>query len=69
MTVTTLLPVALTVLAFALGLLVGWMWWGRQFVRARLTRDEALSIMRGLIETEARAQGRASSPREPGPGV
>lgn len=49
---TTLVPVALTLLAFGLGLLVGWLWWGRQFVRARLTREEALSIMQAEVERE-----------------
>ena len=51
----TLLHVALTLLAFALGLAVGWLWWGRQFLRARLTRDEALSIMQAQVERELAA--------------
>jgi hypothetical protein len=46
------LHVGLTLLAFGAGLLTGWLWWGRQFVRARLTREEALSIMQGHLERE-----------------
>lgn len=57
MTVPTLLPVLLTVLSFGLGLAVGWLWWGRQFVRARLTREEALSIMRAELDREGRVAG------------
>lgn len=49
---STVLHVALTLLAFLLGLAVGWLWWGRQFVRARLTRGEALSIMQAQVERE-----------------
>ncbi|WP_336923697.1 hypothetical protein [Aquipuribacter sp. SD81] len=48
-------PVLLTGAAFALGLLVGWLWWGRQFVRARLTREEALAIMSDRLERELAA--------------
>lgn len=46
------LPVVLTIAAFAAGVLVGWMWWGRRFFTARLTRDEALSLVRGQIELD-----------------
>ena len=66
MAVTTLLPVVLTVLAFGLGVGVGYLWWGRQFVRARLTRDEALSIMRSEIERGSWADGSRTGPL-PGP--
>jgi small-conductance mechanosensitive channel len=52
----TVLHVALTVAAFGLGLLVGWLWWGRQFVRARLTRAEAISIMQDRLERELAAK-------------
>ena len=46
------LPVVLTLAAFAAGVLVGWMWWGRRFFTARLTRDEALSLVQGRIELD-----------------
>lgn len=63
----TLLPVALTLLAFVLGLGVGYLWWGRSFVRARLTRDEALSIMRREIERDLPGGGwRPGGARGPG---
>ncbi len=71
MPAATLVPVLLTVLAFALGVGVGWLWWGRQFVRARLTRGEALSIMRGELERELRTtEDRIAAlqrPVDPGP--
>lgn len=46
------LPVVLTLAAFAAGVLVGWLWWGRRFFTARLTRDEALSLVQGRIEVD-----------------
>lgn len=46
------LPVVLTIAAFAAGVLVGWLWWGRRFFTARLTRDEALSLVQGRIELD-----------------
>jgi hypothetical protein len=48
--------VLLTLAALGLGLLVGWLWWGRQFVRARLTRDEAVAIMADRLERELAAK-------------
>lgn len=54
--VPALLPVLLTVAAFVGGVLVGWLWWGRRFVSARLTRDEALSILQGRLESELAAK-------------
>ncbi len=52
----TLLPAALTLLAFAGGVVVGWLWWGRRFVSARLTRPEALSLLHGRLEADLRAK-------------
>lgn len=49
---TAVLPVVLTIAAFAAGVLVGWLWWGRRFFTARLTRDEALSLVQGRIELD-----------------
>ncbi len=49
---TAVLPVVLTLAAFAAGVLVGWLWWGRRFFTARLTRDEALSLVQGRIELD-----------------
>lgn len=54
-TLSTAVPVLLTLLAFGTGVLVGWLWWGRRFVRARLTREEALSIMQSHVERELAA--------------
>lgn len=51
-----LLPAALTLLAFAGGVVVGWLWWGRRFVSARLTKAEALSLLEGRLEAELRAK-------------
>lgn len=48
----TLVAVAITLLAFAAGVLVGWLWWGRRFVTTRLTREEALSIVQERIEQD-----------------
>jgi hypothetical protein len=53
---SALLPAALTLLAFAGGVVVGWLWWGRRFVSARLTRNEALSLVEGRLEAELRAK-------------
>lgn len=53
---SALLPAALTLLAFAGGVVVGWLWWGRRFVSARLTRAEALSLVHGRLEAELRAK-------------
>ncbi len=53
---TTLLPAALTLLAFAGGVVVGWLWWGRRFVSARLTKAEALSLVQSRLEDELRAK-------------
>jgi len=49
---TAVLPVVLSLAAFAAGVLIGWLWWGRRFFTARLTRDEALSLVRGRIELD-----------------
>lgn len=49
---TAVLPVVLTLVAFAAGVLVGWLWWGRQFVAARLTKREALSLVHGELEAD-----------------
>ncbi|MFC5380324.1 hypothetical protein [Aquipuribacter nitratireducens] len=70
-----LLHVGLTLLAFALGVAVGWLWWGRQFVRARLTREEAVAIMADRLERELAAKDAeierlldaAALPRSPDP--
>lgn len=50
------LPVAVTVLAFAGGVVVGWLWWGRRFVSARLTRAEAVSLLQRDVERELRSK-------------
>lgn len=50
------LPVVVTLAAFAAGVLVGWLWWGRQFVVARLTRAEALSLAQSDLEAELAAK-------------
>lgn len=57
-TTSTLLPALLTVAAFASGVVVGWMWWGRRFFSARLTRSEALSIVHGRLEADLLAKDR-----------
>lgn len=49
---TAVLPVLLTLAAFAAGVGVGWAWWGRQFVVARLTKAEALSLVQGELEAD-----------------
>lgn len=48
----TLVAVLITLLAFASGVLVGWLWWGRRFVTTRLTRDEALAIVQERMEDD-----------------
>lgn len=53
---TTWLHVVLTLLAFGVGLLGGYLWWGTQFVRARLTRAEAVFLMQGQVERELDAK-------------
>jgi len=55
-TAAAVLPVVLTLLAFGGGVVVGWLWWGRRFVSARLTKGEALSLMRGRLEEDLRAR-------------
>ena len=55
-TAATALPVVLTLLAFGGGVVVGWLWWGRRFVSARLTKDEALSLLQGRLERDMRAR-------------
>jgi len=55
-TAAAALPVVLTLLAFVGGVVVGWLWWGRRFVSARLTRYEALSLMQGRLEEDLRAR-------------
>lgn len=70
-----LLHLGLTLLAFGLGVVVGWLWWGRQFVRARLTREEAVTIMADRLERELAAKDAeilrlldaAALPRSPDP--
>lgn len=47
-----LLPAVLTLLAFAGGVVVGWLWWGRRFLTARLTKQEALSLVQGRLEAD-----------------
>lgn len=51
-----LLPAVLTLLAFVGGLVVGYLWWGRRFFTARLTRQEALSLVQGQLEAELSAK-------------
>lgn len=53
---SSLLPAALTLLAFGGGVVVGWLWWGRRFVSARLTRAEAMSLVQSRLEQELRAK-------------
>lgn len=48
----TLVAVLITLLAFAAGVLVGWLWWGRRFVTTRLTREEALAIVQERMEED-----------------
>lgn len=51
-----LLPALLTLLAFVGGVLVGYLWWGRRWVSARLTKAEALSLLEGHLEDDLRAR-------------
>ena len=56
MSTADLLPAVLTLLAFAGGVVVGYLWWGRRFFSARLTKQEALSLVEGRLEADLRAK-------------
>lgn len=45
----TLIAVIVTILAFAAGVFVGWLWWGRRFFATRLTREEALDLVQERV--------------------
>ncbi|MFC5379977.1 hypothetical protein [Aquipuribacter nitratireducens] len=56
------IDVVVSVATFGLGLLVGWLWWGRRFVVARLTREQAESLAEARLERETAAREAAAAP-------
>lgn len=52
----TLIAVIVTILAFAAGVFVGWLWWGRRYFATRLTREEALDLVQERIGVDLQAK-------------